>query len=420
MTLDLDGSYVYIPAAGYRGPDSFTYIARDATAASRVATVAITVTPTGGPPPAAVTDLPAVLRAGNGFLLRDSLTTGAPTTSFSYGAQPQTVIMGDWNGDGVATPGTFSGGVFKLRNSNTAGPPEVTFTFGDPRGYPVAGDFNGDGTNTVGVYRNGVWQLTNVNAASTPMVVNFGAGSWPSTVPLVGDYDGDGTDTLGTWTAGTFSLRNTNTTGPAEVSVAYGPANAYPLVGDWNGDGTDTVGVRTTTAAWQLNNANDTSPADLTFTYGLPNDLPLVWRKSHEGGGALDALSVELNRDRPTPLRCRPRRCGCRAGAAGVWRGRHRMRDRTARRRGPVSSSRPRGAAGQNGDRAAARRWRDLCWRRYSRHDPENGEVDHGPGTSRRRPPDHGWSRVHQGDADPGCHGRRFAGRGRDVERDHG
>ncbi len=278
LTLDLDGSYVYIPVTGYRGPDSFTYTARDATAASRVATVAITVTPTGGPPPAAVTDLPAVLRAGDGFLLRDSLTTGDPTTSFSYGAQPQTVIMGDWNGDGVATPGTFSGGVFKLRNSNTAGPPEVTFTFGDPRGYPVAGDFNGDGTNTVGVYRNGVWQLTNVNATSTPMVVNFGTGSWPATVPLVGDCNGDGTDTLGTWTAGTFSLRNTNTTGPAEVSVAYGPANAYPLVGDWNGDGTDTVGVRTTTAAWQLNNANDTSPADLTFTYGLPNDLPLVWR----------------------------------------------------------------------------------------------------------------------------------------------
>ncbi len=168
--------------------------------------------------------------------------------------------------------------MFKLRNSNTPGPPDITFTFGDPRGYPVAGDFNGDGTDTVGVYRNGVWQLTNVNAASTPMVVNFGAGSWPSTVPLVGDYDGDGTDTLGTWTAGTFSLRNTNTAGPADVSVAYGPANAYPLVGDWNGDGTDTVGVRTVTAQWLLNNADDTSPADLTFTYGLPNDLPLVWR----------------------------------------------------------------------------------------------------------------------------------------------
>jgi len=43
LTLKPDGSFLYTPALGYNGPDSFTYRASDGSAQSNVATVAITV-----------------------------------------------------------------------------------------------------------------------------------------------------------------------------------------------------------------------------------------------------------------------------------------------------------------------------------------------------------------------------------------
>ncbi|MGZ4211072.1 MAG: S8 family serine peptidase [Actinomycetota bacterium] len=47
VSLNADGSFVYAPASGYSGPDSFTYTANDGQASSNIATVTITV----GPPP---------------------------------------------------------------------------------------------------------------------------------------------------------------------------------------------------------------------------------------------------------------------------------------------------------------------------------------------------------------------------------
>jgi VCBS repeat-containing protein len=50
LTLNSDGSFTYKPNLNYNGPDSFTYMARDGTADSNVATVTITVNPVADPP----------------------------------------------------------------------------------------------------------------------------------------------------------------------------------------------------------------------------------------------------------------------------------------------------------------------------------------------------------------------------------
>jgi hypothetical protein len=82
-------------------------------------------------------------------------------------------VTGDWNGDGVDTPGivVVSGGVlaWHLRNSNTSGVADVALTYGGPGMLPVVGDWNGDGAATPGIVVNSgsvrAWHLRNSNTS---------------------------------------------------------------------------------------------------------------------------------------------------------------------------------------------------------------------------------------------------------------
>jgi subtilisin family serine protease len=75
--------------------------------------------------------------------------------SLGYGNAGDVPFFGDWDCDGVDTPGLYrrSTGFVYLRNSNTTGVADRTFFFGDVGDVPVAGDFNGDGCDTVSIYR---------------------------------------------------------------------------------------------------------------------------------------------------------------------------------------------------------------------------------------------------------------------------
>ncbi|MDP1850193.1 MAG: hypothetical protein Q8K79_20570 [Solirubrobacteraceae bacterium] len=225
---------------------------------------------------------PAVVAGSTSWQLRDTLTTGPASTTFTYGAKPLAPIMGDWDGNGSRTPGTFEAGTFKLRNANSTGGADITFSFGDPRGFPVAGDWNGDGIDDVAVYRNGTWEFRYaVCGTPTTFVHSFGAGTWPATVPVAGDWDGDGTDGIGTYTlaTGTWTLSNTlpEGSGPAIAPFSFWQGSgSYPVVGDWDGDGDDTVGTKRGTT-WALRNDNGNGGPDLSFDFGGANDLPLSW-----------------------------------------------------------------------------------------------------------------------------------------------
>ena len=63
-----NGSFMYTPAAGYSGPDSFTYKANDGMADSNVATVTLTVTPPDN-------HAPALMAIGNQAVNEGSLLT---------------------------------------------------------------------------------------------------------------------------------------------------------------------------------------------------------------------------------------------------------------------------------------------------------------------------------------------------------
>ena len=91
LSLAADGGFTYTPAAGYSGPDSFTYTAKDPSNATSTATAAITV---GAPPPAdlAVTGTgPASVTTGgtvSDTFTVANLSTGTPATGARLSVVP--------------------------------------------------------------------------------------------------------------------------------------------------------------------------------------------------------------------------------------------------------------------------------------------------------------------------------------------
>ncbi len=73
---------------------------------------------------------------GTRWLLRHTATSGPPDLEFDFGSATGVPIVGDWNGDGVDTPGRFDGGSWSLSNSFD-GSNVVQFTFGTTGDIPV-------------------------------------------------------------------------------------------------------------------------------------------------------------------------------------------------------------------------------------------------------------------------------------------
>ena len=181
------------------------------------------------------------VQRGNELRVRQTLTSGDADFALTFGDPGDQPVCGDWDGDGVDTPGIYRNGVFFVRNSNTSGPADIVIGYGDPGDKPVVGDWDGDGKDTIGIFRNGWFFLR--NSLTTGIAdVSFGYAD-PTDKPFVGDWNGDGKDTIGVFRSGVWFLRNTNTTGKADQTFPFGLPDDRPVAGDWNGDGTDTIGV---------------------------------------------------------------------------------------------------------------------------------------------------------------------------------
>jgi hypothetical protein len=213
------------------------------------------------------------------WFLRNSNSTGAADLAFLYGGGELLPVSGDWNGDGIDTPGAYdpATGQWFLRNSNTEGGGEISFVYGGGAGMlPVVGDWNGDGIDTVGLYKpaTGEWFLRNSNTAGGGEI-NFVYGGGATTVPIAGDWNGDGIDTIGIVNVHASSsdewfLRNSNTAGAGEISFTYGSGTELlPVVGDWNGDGIDTPGLfGPASGNWFLRNSNTGGSGEVNFVFG--------------------------------------------------------------------------------------------------------------------------------------------------------
>lgn len=97
------------------------------------------------------------------LLFYDSVFAGSPNgtpvpISISGGTESDLPIVGDWNGDGIYSIGTYRPrlGYFYLRNANSTGRAQIKFhvkTDRLPKYYqPISGDWSGTGSEQVGLY----------------------------------------------------------------------------------------------------------------------------------------------------------------------------------------------------------------------------------------------------------------------------
>jgi murein DD-endopeptidase MepM/ murein hydrolase activator NlpD len=217
-------------------------------------------------------------RIGDRFYLREESAAGPTDVVVRFGLPTDQPVVGDWNGDGVDTIGVRRGARWLLRDTNTAGVPDHDFEFGDePGDVGYVGDWNGDGRTTVGVRRDGGEWLLRDELADGEADHRFLFGRADDAVGIVGDWNGDGATTVGAWHPdGKWLLRDVLAAGYADHSfVVDGAADAIPVVGDWDGDGRTTVGVVVSGDEWQLRNEH-AGESDLSFAYGPAPGRPLL------------------------------------------------------------------------------------------------------------------------------------------------
>ncbi len=213
------------------------------------------------------------------WYLRDA-TTGT-TTSFYYGNPGDYPMVGDWDCNGIDTPGLYrqSDGYVYLRNSNTQGIADVRFFFGNPGDVPLPGDFNKDGCDTVSIYRPSEARIYVINKLGANDG-GLGAADYAfyfgnrGDKAFTGDFNNNGQDTVGLHreSTGFVYYRDTLTTGIADNDFFYGDPGDQILTGRWVQDptkGPETVGIfRPSNGTFYLRFENSQGNANIDYPYG--------------------------------------------------------------------------------------------------------------------------------------------------------
>jgi hypothetical protein len=235
-----------------------------------------------------------VVMARNGQLewhLRNSATNGSAEYVFGYGLNTDHPVVGNWDGAGGDTPGIVRGVVagsdvlwqWHIRNTLTSGAALTPFTYGNAEFYaPLTGNWDGAGGDGVGVAGGNAdgskaWHLRNA-AGPGNADYDFAYGNTGSAndIPVTGNWDGAGGDGPGIlrFVNGVvqWNLRDALNPGPGRA-FSYGQSGDCAVVGNWDGAGGDGIGVVRNEGGvlkWYLRNSPTAGAHDYLVSYGSP------------------------------------------------------------------------------------------------------------------------------------------------------
>ncbi len=201
-------------------------------------------------------------------------------------------LSGDWNRDGVDTPGlafTEGSGLYFALDDDLAGgqASRGNIRYGRAGDVPLSGDMDGDGDDDIVVRRG--------NRFHVDVATDGGEATWSSTLgrttdtPLLGDVDGDGTDDI-VVRRGNRWFADTDMDGRAELSTGFGRPTDTPLLGDVDGDGDDDMLVRRGNRWYVDDFRTGGGQAATAFSYGRSSDVPVTG--SHDGDVADEPLVI--------------------------------------------------------------------------------------------------------------------------------
>ncbi|MEA3510446.1 MAG: hypothetical protein U9R51_03320, partial [Actinomycetota bacterium] len=207
-------------------------------------------------------------------------TRGGDPTVFVFGTAGSIPLVGDWDGDGIETIGTYepSTATVALRNANNAGPADIIYSLGVPGDSPIAGDFDGDGLDSVSVYRptDGFVRIYNrIGEGIADPIATYApagaGGSWAA-----GDFNGDGIDTIASHAPKTGAVTIGTSAGAMTSEFIFDSEGDRYFTGDWTGDGVDTPGLfDSTTATVHLRHTNTAGGPDESYPWGALSWVPV-------------------------------------------------------------------------------------------------------------------------------------------------
>ena len=227
--------------------------------------------------------------------MRNSDSAGANSHSFIYGNSNHIPIVGDWNNDGIDTPGVVIGNQWHL-NNGFDGSADLIFGYGSVGDVPIVGDWDNDGDDTPGVIKGNVWYLNNGTDPNADIVFGYGSASdtfvsmnWAGGGDRPGVIKED--PVLGKHRLLNFEFDANHDAefvyGSANLDGIFDPTDHVPIDGDWNGGvGPDTPGIvigetppadpqpTQLLSQWHLNTDFDGDADVPIFVYGLDLDSP--------------------------------------------------------------------------------------------------------------------------------------------------